>query len=250
MLEISRYNNNDWLKPIGIEAETIFKQLDIDSAVAAASAVLTDLESPDIDIPWVVSFPSDGIQAVVGKLSTALKTPDNQTPFFNLDLQKPISQIKKLLGKNGLVEGFTALHAAYYLTTVAAEQPGVTFTLYKDKARKWPQFANQWQEQLTKQFGGAEVARALEVNSELKQILNNTAKAADAFDKSAGSLLEEGEQIPGYLNRVFASFEMFSDIDLGAEDGSGLRKAAEIMSRRQLPYKQVAYAIRGLTIPN
>lgn len=244
MLNESRYISNDWLEPIAEKAQGIFCSFDRDSAIDIAAGVHLEMDIPDIDIPWVVSFPSDSINQLGHKLLSAAQTPDGQTPYFDARFQEPIAKLKKLLEEEQAIEGMIGLQASYHLLTVAGGHPGENLTIYRDKARRWPQYAHDWREKLIEQFGSGQVDKMLKRNFELARFLADNERIAYLDYERQGELAGKGESTPEFIERVFTSFEMIGDINLGTEDG--LRQATKLLSQRQEGYRVAAYNLRGL----
>jgi len=244
MLNESRFFSNDWLGPIADKAQKIFNDFDRDSAIDIAAAVHLEMDIPDIDIPWVVSFSSDSIDQIGLKLLAVAKTPDSQTPFFDLRFQKPIIQVKKLLAEEQADDGFIGLQASFHLLTVAGGHPGENLTIYRDKARRWPQYAHDWREKLIEQFGSGQVDKMLKRNFELARFLADNERIADLDYERQDQLADKDESTPKFIERAFASFEIVGDINLGTEDG--LIQATKLLSQRQEGYRVAAYNLRGL----
>ncbi len=238
-IDIDRYYSNDWLKPIGDKAERVFEQLPRASAIEAATAVLTQEDTGDVAVPWTTVFPSDELGDVYARLLGVLKTPDGETPFNKAEFRPVINDLKGILFREGALKGqFTACHAAYHLVRVAAGKPEEKFSVYRDHARKWPQYSGEWQRNLVEQFGEGRVSSSVRGCPELFAILDGDLRLSQVDQGRRGSPQKQGESTLNLLQRAFATFDTSTP--------EGLATAARVMQYRFTDYRRMAYRLRSL----
>ncbi|HWA51838.1 MAG TPA: hypothetical protein VG895_02190 [Patescibacteria group bacterium] len=228
-----RWANNDWLTPIGQEAEAIFAGVDPKTKIEVACAVHKNLDTGATDIPWTTVFPSDDIDDVCQRLLLTLKTPDYQTPAYDPEMSELTAQIHDLLRKHNAIEGFgTRQQASYHLVQVAAGKPEELFRTFTDYSRRYPQYVENWVEDLTKFYGLQAVDKAEKDHPELFLLLAQTRY------ESFLSYHPSQEQI---------DFNKYIVDQLAKLSEGDFEKLLEENEARLDPYAKASYALRGLT---
>jgi hypothetical protein len=235
-----RYDSNEWLGPIAARAKPIFADFPREEATEIAAAVLQGVDAGTTDIPWVTVFPSDNIDVVGTRLLTTLRTPDYRTPAYDPELHLAVESTRAIIDASGAT-GFMRPHAAYHLVQTAAGKPDENFRVYQDKARRWPQYADDWNKVLTEQFGPQGFAQAKDNQPELFELLDQSEALADAYFQDHGRLQQEGESTGAFIERAIALFDISSV--------EGLREASRILGRGQEGYRKASYRLRGLPDP-
>ncbi len=217
------YCSNDWLVPIGERAKAILTRFPREDAINIASAVLMSVDVGDKTLPWCTVFKSDSIDKVLPKLVQVLKTPDFRTPVFNPEYRMAIDEVL------GILE---------------AGKKKEHFTIYHDQARKFPQYAEDWIENLERQFGIETFLKAKEINPELFRLLTQSKLIARL---NRNSIRQEGESVEELINRVMDFFE----ISFESEEKfvPSLIEANRILQQGLEGYRKAAYQLRGLEAP-
>lgn len=235
----NRYTSNEWLIPIGEKAKKVFEPLPRQVAIEVANTVLTQEDSGTTDIPWATVFPSDDLDDICSRLLATLKTPDAQTPAYNADLQSAINDLRRILFEAGVLDSqFLACHAAYHLVRVAAGKTEELFTTYRDLARRWPQYAGEWEAKLIKQFGVRAISKAKQKHSKLFDLLHQNQAIARIHKQP--QLQRVGETTPSFISRAFES--------LNITDVSNLKAATRLLNKRHDEYRRASYQLRGIPI--
>lgn len=242
--EQDKWYSNEWLAPLGEKAGNVFSALSQADAVSSAAAILAREDTGNTDIPYTVIFPSDGIDAACESLLLILKTPDYRTPFYSATLQCTLTRLDTILSESGAFESpLMACHAAYHLVRVAAGKQDENFLTYTDNARRWPQYADTWKRDLTRQFSAEMVRDATRRHPELFQLLRLNALIAKSHTMSLEPLQQADEITPDFLTRVFDSLAITTGGNI-TEDS--LRSVNAALSKRHVPYVRMAYALRGM----
>ncbi|MBI2337755.1 hypothetical protein HYU95_01085 [Candidatus Daviesbacteria bacterium] len=233
----NRYTSNEWLVPIGEKAKKVFEPLPRQVAIEVANAILTQEDSGTTDIPWTTVFPSDNLDDVCSRLLTTFRTSDGQTPAYNADLRSAINDLKRIMFEEGALDGqFLACHAGYHLVRVAAGKPEELFTTYRDLARRWPQYAGKWENDLIEQFGIKAISAAEQRHRELFDLLHQN-QAIARMDEHP-QLQRAGEATSSFISRAFES--------LNITNVAGLETAVRLLNKRHDGYRRASYQLRGI----
>lgn len=229
------------------EASNFLETLSIEQSIDLSSLLLGEEDAAvQIDIPWCVVFNGDDIDLTCNQLLETAKRPDISTPAYDPSLVEPMRELRQILRRNGVFsDTYLILNAAYRLIQMSGRDRGGEFDIYRDYGRRYPQYAGDWKRKLTRQFGQKTVEVALERNNNLDTFFSESVRLVQDLEKVSPSLQEPDESVKNYIERALYSMEI-QEINLGSEDGEGLRRATEILKTRNEPYKIAAYRLRNL----
>ena len=242
-------------KLLDIERETIqiLQGIPLEQAVDIALAVQTEKpygdtprgRSGDDHIPAVVVFSREGVnpENVWKKLLIVLRTPDFETPSYDPEARPLIDALKGTLLRSGYSEGVVGAIASAHMIRVAGGDPAAINWVYRDMGRRYPVCTNDWYETLEMQFEGQLVPRPLgsSAEQEMVSILSKTLEVAQKHDEKY-SKRRPGE---GTIDYFVRTFEQARDI-FNIVDVESLGRAATLMDKIFLDYRQETYALRGI----
>ena len=193
---------------LDIERETIciLRGIQPEQAVAVALAASREVPSGsgDVHIPAVVVFSREGAipRNVWDKLLRVMKTPDYETPSHTPELRPLIDALKGVLHSTGYADGIVGAIASGHMVRVAGGDLAAINRVYRDMARRYPQYASDWYDTLSRQFDGYLVpdSAGSSAERELVVLLERNREIAYRHD-AAHNRWQEGEDLPTYICR-------------------------------------------------
>lgn len=242
------YQRYPKLLDIEREVVSILHGISTEQAVDIALAAAQEMPSSnpeDSSIPAVVIFSREGDnpENIWRKLLKVLKTPDYDTPSYNPQVRPLVDALKGTLFKSGYSEHALGAIASLHVIRVAGGDPAAINWLYRDEARRYPQYAETWFETLKAQFEGEVVLKEAgsQTEQELFSILSRNKEIARRHETEHNRRLP-GEATPSYIARQLEEAEQIFNIG-NVED---LARAAALMDRVFRDYRRETYALRGI----
>lgn len=231
------YTDNDWLVPIRENTRNALVSYSPEDAVRIAYIVHQgkDTCALDIGLPFTVGFKSEGIGAICERLQDIITTPDDPTQELNPSYLPGIDGLSTILRSACASEGVFAAHASYAMVQVAAGKPEERWFSYVDHARLYPQYATAWIDNLISQFGEDQVLGVFSQHRELFELLGRVVLVAE--QRRANPFLE-GESVPDGI-KLSLNILNINDLD-------SLQAAIASLQAGLIPYREQAYALRGL----
>lgn len=240
---------------LDIERETIsiLQGVPIEQAVniALASSQEMPLINPpkagenNTHIPAVAVFSRDGEtpQDIWKKLLTVLRTPDYGTPSYDHDVRPLIDALKSTLFRSGYVDGPIGAIASLHIIRVAGGDPAAINWVYRDMARRYPQYSDEWYDTLERQFEGNLFPNKFgsQTEQELYQTLLRNVEIATRHERLHNKKLQ-GEDLSQFVTRQLSEArEVFS-----ISNEEDLARTASILDRVWEPYRRETYTLRNI----